>query len=67
MLFGHANGPHKEAYWTNSEGYYITLTQNGEQTFMCAVGQVGQFTVTLTEVSSSGEQAQATHNVTCIP
>ena len=64
ILTGHANGSYKEAYWTDTFGDQAALSQTGEAAFVCPA--LGQFTVTLTEVSDNGDETQATHSVTCV-
>lgn len=64
MLTGHVNGSYQQAYWTDTFGNQASLSQTGQAVFYCP--GLGQFTVTLTEVSDNGDETQTTHNVTCV-
>lgn len=64
LLAGHVNGSYQQAYWTDTFGNQAALSQTGQAVFSCP--GLGQFTVTLTEVSGNGDETQATHNVTCV-
>jgi hypothetical protein len=61
ILVGHVNGSYDWAYWTDTFGRRVTMSDTGDQ-FLCP--SVGSFTVTLT-ATNDGDQAQARHTVNC--
>jgi hypothetical protein len=63
-LYGHVNGSFSSAYWTDTFGRDAPFAQDAPTPFICP--GVGQYTVTLTEVSS-GNDVQATHTISCVP
>jgi hypothetical protein len=62
-LYGHVNGSYGGAFWIDTFGRAASFRQDAPEPFICP--GIGQFTVTLTEVSGTGDEAQAVHDITC--